>query len=113
MHVSTIDDQGHASAAAGATVTFEGKSYVTGAGVDVGAVNAALGRLHLEGRLVPRDIQKAVELIRLEAVWDIEAMVEVAQLLAANPQVRLIAPAGFSTTSSRLPSSASGAPCRR
>ena len=62
---------------------------------DVGAVSAALGRLHVEGRLVPRDVEKGVQLIRLEAVWDIEAMVEVAQLLAANPQVRLYRPGGF------------------
>jgi TPR repeat protein len=62
---------------------------------DVGAVKAVLGRLYLEGRLVPRDVEKGVQLIRLEAVWDIEAMVEVARLLAANPQVRLYRTGGF------------------
>ncbi len=62
---------------------------------DVGAVKAALGQLHLEGRLVPRDVDQAVQLIRLLSIWDIEALVQVAQLLAANPQVRLVRPGNF------------------
>jgi TPR repeat protein len=62
---------------------------------DVGAVKAALGRLYLEGRLVPRDVDRAVQLIRLLSIWDIEALVQVAQLLAANPQVRIDRPGSF------------------
>ena len=62
---------------------------------DVGAVKAALGQLHLEGRLVPRDVDQAVQLIRLLSIWDIEALVQVTQLLAANPQVRIVRPGGY------------------
>jgi TPR repeat protein len=62
---------------------------------DVAAVKAALGRLHLEGRLVPRDIPEAVRLIRGEAIWDQEVRLEVMGLLAANADIRITNPGGF------------------
>lgn len=62
---------------------------------DVGAVKAALGDLHLEGRLLPRNVAEAVGLIRLEAVWSLERLVQVMGLIAANPEVRLANPGSF------------------
>jgi len=62
---------------------------------DVAAVKAALGQLHLEGRLVPRDVPEAVRLIRLEAIWSHEVRLQVMGLLAANPDIRIANPGGF------------------
>jgi hypothetical protein len=55
---------------------------------DVGSVQAALGRLHLEGRLVPYDIEKAVEKIRHGAVWSYETRLELLALLSAHPSIK-------------------------
>lgn len=62
---------------------------------DVGAVKGALGRLYLEGRLVPRDVAEAAKLIRLEAVWSLDANRQLLELLASNPTVSLVNPGGF------------------
>ena len=51
-----------------------------------------LGRLTLEGRLVPRDPQEAARLIGLEGAWYLDARTEVLKILAANPQVRVDRP---------------------
>ena len=56
---------------------------------DVGAVSAVLAELHLEGRLVARDVRKAVEMFHHEAQWSVDARNKTMQLLAANPEVRL------------------------
>jgi TPR repeat protein len=48
-----------------------------------------LGRLALEGKLVPRDIQEAVHLIDRASVWDFDARLQVLQLLAEHPEVRI------------------------
>jgi hypothetical protein len=56
---------------------------------DVGAVSAVLAELHLEGRLVPRDVRRAVELFHHEAQWSVDARNRTMQLLAANPDIRL------------------------
>jgi hypothetical protein len=56
---------------------------------DVGAVSAVLAELHLEGRLVPRDVRKAVELLHHEAQWSVDARNKTMQLLAAHPDIRL------------------------
>ena len=62
---------------------------------DVAAVKAALGELMVEGRLVPRDVQEAANLIRREAQWTHEARLRVMQILSANPGVRIANPGGF------------------
>ena len=56
---------------------------------DVGAVSAVLAELHLEGRLVPRDVHKAVELFRHEAQWSVDARNKTMQLLAVHPDIPL------------------------
>src|SRR5262249_2633475 len=56
------------------------------------SVEGALGRLILEGRLVPRDPQEAARLIGLEGVWYLDAHIEVLKILAANPEVRVDRP---------------------
>ena len=56
---------------------------------DAPGIRAALGRLHLEGRLVPRDIREGVRLIRAWAVWDYDTRLQLARLLAENPDIRI------------------------
>ena len=51
-----------------------------------------LGRLALEGKLVPRDIQKAVNLIDRASVWDLDARMQVVRLLAEFPEVQVNGP---------------------
>ena len=46
-----------------------------------------LGRLALEGKWVPRDIQEAVRLIDISSGYDIDARLKVLRLLAENPEV--------------------------
>ena len=48
-----------------------------------------LGRLALEGKWVPRDIQEAVRLIDISSGYDIDARLQVLRLLAENPEVRV------------------------
>jgi TPR repeat protein len=56
---------------------------------DSWAAKGMLGRLALEGRLLPRDIQQAVELIDRASVWDFEARMQVLKLLAEHPEARV------------------------
>jgi len=51
-----------------------------------------LGRLALEGRLVPRDVQKAVTMIDRASTWDLDARMQVVRLLAEFPEVRVNGP---------------------
>ena len=51
-----------------------------------------LGRLTLEGRLVPRDVQKAVTMINRASTWDLDARQQVVRLLAEFPDVRVNGP---------------------
>ena len=53
-----------------------------------------LGRLTLEGRLVPRDIQEAVNLIDRASSYDFEARMLVVRLLAEYPETRVSHPKG-------------------
>lgn len=62
---------------------------------DVGAVRGALGRLMIEGRLVPRNIPQGIQLVTLEAVWPLDALKEVMVLLAANPKVSIHRPESY------------------
>ncbi|NOJ38387.1 hypothetical protein [Bradyrhizobium australiense] len=51
-----------------------------------------LGQLTLEGKLLPRDIQEAVNLIDRASTWDFDARTQVIRLLAENPQTRISHP---------------------
>ena len=51
-----------------------------------------LGRLALEGKLVPRDIQEAVRLIDISSGYDLDARLQVLRLLAEHPEVRVSYP---------------------
>jgi TPR repeat protein len=61
-------------------------------GAHTPSVEGALGRITLEGRLVPRDPQEAARLIGLEGTWYLDARTEVLKILAANPEVRVDRP---------------------
>jgi len=56
---------------------------------DTTGAKAVLGRLYLEGRLVPRDAQQAALLLDQAGTWDLDARTEVLRILAANPEVRI------------------------
>ena len=51
-----------------------------------------LGRLTLEGKLVPRDVQEAVTLINRASTWDFDARTQVVRLLAEYPQAQVSDP---------------------
>ena len=51
-----------------------------------------LGRLALEGKWVPRDIQEAVRLIDISSAYDFDARQQVLRLLVQNPEVRVSYP---------------------
>ena len=51
-----------------------------------------LGQLTLEGKLVPRDIQEAVNLIDRAGSYDLNARMQVVRLLAAYPETRVSHP---------------------
>lgn len=59
---------------------------------DTVSVRGVLGQVYLEGKLVPRDVQEAVNLIDMAGQWDLDARLQVLQLLAANPEVRVTHP---------------------
>jgi TPR repeat protein len=52
------------------------------------SINAALGRLYAEGKLVPRDLQKAAELMSGETQWSVGAKLGHARFLTDNPTVK-------------------------
>ena len=56
---------------------------------ELSAVKAALGRLYVEGRLLPKDVQEGIRLIRQDAIWSQESRLEVMKLLATNPDARI------------------------
>ncbi|MGE9010409.1 hypothetical protein ACO2JO_17620 [Leptospira interrogans] len=56
---------------------------------DTTGVKGVLGRLYLEGKLVPRDVQQAANLLDQAGVWDLDARIEVVRILAGNPEVRI------------------------
>jgi TPR repeat protein len=55
----------------------------------VPGISGALGQLYLEGRLVPRDVGRGIQLVRHLAVWDHDARLRLMDLLAAHPEVRI------------------------
>lgn len=58
-------------------------------------VKGALGQVYLDGKLLPRDVQKAAELISLNARWEIESLVQLMGIMAANPEVKITHPDGI------------------
>jgi TPR repeat protein len=69
-------------------------SLLRGKPQDVSAIKAALGRLYLDGRLVPRDVKEAVRLIRTDTIWSHESRLQLIGLLAANPDIQIEYPGG-------------------
>ena len=69
-------------------------SLLRGKAQDVSAVKAALGRLYLDGRLMPRDVKEAVRLIRTDTIWSHESRLQLMGLLAANPDLQIEYPGG-------------------
>jgi TPR repeat protein len=63
-------------------------SLLKGASSDNWAAKGMLGRLTLEGRLMPRDIQEAVNLIDRASTWDFDSRMQVLRLLAEYPETR-------------------------
>jgi TPR repeat protein len=51
-----------------------------------------LGRLALEGKWVPRDVQEAVRMIDISSSYDLDARLQVLRLLAENPEARVSYP---------------------
>lgn len=70
-------------------------SLLQGAPYDAQHARAVLGWLMLEGRLVPRDPTKAIDLIRPWAQWDYDTRLKVVHAVANNPQVKLQHPDHF------------------
>ncbi len=52
------------------------------------SIHAALGRIYAEGKLVPRDLQKAAELMRGETQWSVGAKLDYARFVTDNPTVK-------------------------
>src|SRR5262249_56551984 len=63
-------------------------SLLQGASSDNWAAKGMLGRLTLEGKLVPRDIQEEVNLINRAATWDFDARMQIIRLPAEYPEPR-------------------------
>ena len=59
---------------------------------DTVGVKGVLGQVYLEGKLVPRDVQEAVNLIDMAGTWDLDARQQVVRLLAAHPETRVTHP---------------------
>lgn len=59
---------------------------------DLAAIEGMRGQFYLEGKQVPRDVAKAIDLIRHAGVWDYPPRLQVVQLLAANPTVTIERP---------------------
>jgi TPR repeat protein len=63
------------------------QANATGGGAT--AISFKLGELYRDGQLVPRDPQKAADLMRSEVQWRVDATLEVAHLVIDNPTVTL------------------------
>jgi TPR repeat protein len=56
---------------------------------DIPSVEGMRGQFYLDGKQVPRDVAKAIKLIRHAGDWDYAPQLQVVQLLAANPSVQI------------------------
>ena len=61
-------------------------------GSDAPGVKGAAGMLYIEGKLVPRDMKKGIDLLRTWAVWDYDARLQLMKLLADNPELTIDRP---------------------
>ena len=59
---------------------------------DVPGVKGALGLLYIEGKLLPRDLKKGVDLLRTWASWDYDARLKLMKILADNPDLTITYP---------------------
>jgi TPR repeat protein len=48
-----------------------------------------LGQLYLEGKLVPRDVSKGVDLLISAGVWDYDSRLKALRLLVSHPQIQI------------------------
>lgn len=72
-------------------------SLLQGKAQDVGLVKAELGKLYLDGKLVPRNLEEATRLISQGAVWDFDLRLLLAKILSENP-VSISNPQGLVTS---------------
>jgi TPR repeat protein len=56
---------------------------------DTTGAKSVLGRLYLEGKVVPPNPRQAALLFDEAGAWDLDARTEVVRILAANPEVRI------------------------
>ncbi len=61
-------------------------------GSDAPGVKGAAGMLYIEGKLVPRDMKKGIDLFRTWAVWDYDARLQLMKLLTDNPELTVDRP---------------------
>ena len=61
-----------------------------------------LGQLMLEGRLVRRDVARAVKLLGPWSQWDYDTRLQIIRLLAENPQIQLEYPDHFLYTATEM-----------
>lgn len=48
-----------------------------------------LGQIYLDGKLVPRDVSKGIDLLITAGVWDYDSRLKALRLLASHPQVQI------------------------
>ncbi|MGM4904149.1 tetratricopeptide repeat protein [Tardiphaga sp. 866_E4_N2_1] len=53
------------------------------------SASGLLGQLYLDGKLVPRDVSKGVDLLITAGVWDYDSRLKALRLLASHPQVQI------------------------
>jgi len=56
---------------------------------DAPGIRGALGRLYIDGKLVPQDLAKGVDLLRTWVTWDYDARLELLALLATHPELTM------------------------
>ena len=61
-------------------------------GSDAPGVKGAAGMLYIEGKLVPRDLKKGIDLLRTWAAWDYDARLQLMKLLTENPELTVDRP---------------------
>ena len=61
-------------------------------GSDAPGVKGAAGMLYIDGKLVPRDMKKGIDLFRTWAAWDCDARLQLMKLLIDNPELTVVRP---------------------
>jgi tetratricopeptide (TPR) repeat protein len=62
---------------------------------DVPRVRGALGLLYIEGKLLPRDLKKGIDLFSIWASWDYDARLQLMKMLADNSELAVTRPGGI------------------